>query len=116
MGKVLENYYGNRKIRTIVGKESQMIGKMSFKDSLKLNGIFKGSISAEGLLYIGEDANITGDISASAVVVCGVVNGDIIAETRVEMLPSGRVYGNVKARKIKISDGVIFNGKCEIVK
>ncbi len=116
MKQVLENYYNNKRIKTILGKDTTLIGRMSFKDSLKLIGVFKGSIKAEGLLIVGEGANISGDVSADFVVVSGIVNGDIIATNKIEMLPTGRVYGNVKARKIKISDGVIFNGKCEIVK
>ena len=40
----------------------------------------------------------------------------ICASEKIDMLVSGRVYGNIKAKKIKISDGVIFNGECEIIK
>ena len=116
MKQILENYYNNKKIKTIIGKNSDLVGHLTFKDSLKINGFFKGNVNSEGLLFIGETAQVTGDISAEAVVVCGVVNGDITAKAKVEMLPTGRVYGNVKAKKIKISDGVIFNGKCEIIK
>lgn len=116
MGQILENYYNNKRIRTILSKKTEFVGKMSFNSSLKINGIFKGIINASGLLWIGEGATVTANVSAKSVIVCGTVNGDIIAEDKVEMLISGRVYGNIKARKIKICDGVIFNGKCEIVK
>lgn len=116
MIQVLDNYYNNKKIKTILGSKVDFTGKMSFKESLKISGIFKGSINASGLLIVGEGANITADISAKTVIVSGTITGNIEAEDKVEMLSSGRVYGNVKARKIKISDGVIFNGKCEIIK
>ena len=106
----------NKCVKTILGEKTEFIGKMSFNDSLKINGKFKGTIKALGLLWIGEGASVSADISAKSVVVSGTVNGDICATEKIDMLVSGRVYGNIKAKKIKISDGVIFNGKCEIIK
>ncbi|HOV13888.1 MAG TPA: polymer-forming cytoskeletal protein [Spirochaetota bacterium] len=116
MSNLLENYYNNKKIRTILGKNTVFNGNLSFKDSLKINGTFIGNIDALGLLIIGENASVQANIKAKSIVVYGTVKGDVNAEDRVEMLPTGRVYGNIKAKKIKISDGVIFNGKCEIIR
>ena len=116
MSQVLANYYNNKCVKTILGEKTEFIGKMSFNDSLKINGSFKGTIKASGLLWIGEGASVSANISAKSVVVSGTVNGDICASEKIDMLVSGRVYGNIKAKKIKISDGVIFNGECEIIK
>ncbi|MBP7552301.1 MAG: polymer-forming cytoskeletal protein [Spirochaetes bacterium] len=116
MINALENYYDNKKIKTILGKNSVFNGKLNFKDSLKINGSFIGEINAEGLLVIGEGAIIQANISAGSVVVSGTIKGDVTALEKVEMLPTGRVYGNIKARKVKISDGVVFNGRCEIIR
>ncbi len=116
MTHVLDNYYNNKRIKTILGYKTDLVGRLSFSDSLKINGNFNGVINATGLLWIGEGANVTANIKATSIIVSGTITGDIEATEKVEMLVSGRVYGNIKARKIKISDGVIFNGKCEIIK
>lgn len=116
MPTILKNYYNNKKIKTILGKNTTFNGELKFKESLKINGNFIGSINASGLLVIGEDAAIQANVNANSIIVSGTVKGDIVAENKVEMLPTGRVYGNVKARKIKISDGVIFYGHCETIK
>jgi cytoskeletal protein CcmA (bactofilin family) len=116
MSALLENYYNNKKIRTVLGKNTNFNGNLNFQDSLKINGMFTGTINATGLLVIGNEANIQASINAHSVVVYGTIRGDVYATDRVEMLPTGRVYGNIKAKKIKISDGVIFNGRCEIIK
>jgi cytoskeletal protein CcmA (bactofilin family) len=116
MSNLLENFYNNKKIRTVLGKNTSFNGNLNFRDSLKINGVFIGKINASGFLVIGEDASIEADISANSVVVSGTVKGNISALEKVEMLPTGKVFGNVKAKKIKISDGVIFNGRCEIIK
>lgn len=116
MQQLLDNYYNNKKIKTILGKGSEFNGKMYFKDSLKINGNFTGEIEAEGFLVIGEGAVVKANIKANSVVVMGTVEGDVIANEKVEMLPMSRVYGNIKAKRIKISDNVIFTGKCEMLK
>ena len=116
MKGLLDSYYNNRKIRTILGKGASFHGDMNFKYSLKINGSFIGNIETSGFLIVGEGALVEADVSADSIVVAGTVNGDIYARERVEMLSTGRVYGNIKAKKIKISDGVIFNGRCEMIK
>lgn len=116
MGNLLENYYNNKKIKTILGKGTFFNGKLGFKDSLKIKGSFKGDIDASGLLIIGEGSIVEANVSANNIIVNGTVNGDVYAKEKVELLQTGRVYGNIKAKKIKISDGVIFNGRCEMIK
>jgi cytoskeletal protein CcmA (bactofilin family) len=32
------------------------------------------------------------------------------------MLPSGKIYGNVRTAKLRIADGVVFEGKCEMLR
>ena len=116
MNNLLENYYNNKKIRTVLGKGTYFNGNLNFKDSLKISGSFIGNINAYGLLIIGEGAIVRADVKAYSVVVSGTIKGDVYAKEKVELLPSGRIYGNIKAKKIKISDGVIFNGRCEMIK
>jgi cytoskeletal protein CcmA (bactofilin family) len=116
MSRLLENYYNNKKIRTVLGNKTYFNGDLVFQDSLKINGSFIGKINATGFLVVGEGSIVEADITANSVVVSGTVKGNICAAEKVEMMPTGKIYGNVKAKKIKISDGVIFSGKCEIVK
>ena len=116
MSNLLENYYENKKIKTVLGKDTYFDGDLNFQDSLKINGSFVGNIVASGLLVVGEGAMVSANVKAQSVIVFGTVKGNVVAEDKVEMLPTGRVYGDVRAKKVKISDGVIFNGRCEMVK
>jgi cytoskeletal protein CcmA (bactofilin family) len=116
MSTVLNNFYNNKKIKTILGKNTSFNGNLSFKESIKINGNFIGHINASGQLIIGEEAVVQANIKAKSIVVMGTIKGDVGADEKVELLPTARVYGNIKAKKLKVSDGVIFNGKCEIIK
>ena len=51
-----------------------------------------------------------------SVVVGGTVRGNIEATEKLEMLSTGKVYGNIRTAKLKIADGVVFEGKCEMIR
>ncbi len=107
---------GSEGIRTTLGKETNFKGTMRFEDSLKIEGKFEGEIISKGFLYIEEGAEVKADITVGSLVIGGIVRGNVVAYNKLEMLSTGQVYGNVKTRVLKIADGVIFDGKCEMIK
>ncbi|HUZ17743.1 MAG TPA: polymer-forming cytoskeletal protein [Spirochaetia bacterium] len=115
MAKAAEIKAGE-KIVTTLGKETVFTGTMRFSKSLKIDGRFDGEIISTGFLYIEEGAEIRANIKVKSLVIGGVVHGNIEATEKLEMLSSGQVYGNVRTAKLKIADGVIFEGKCEMIK
>ncbi len=107
---------GSSDIKTTLGRETVFKGVMRFKDSLKIDGKFEGEIISEGFLYIEEGAEVKADIKVGSVIIGGVVHGNVEASRKLEMLATGAVYGNIKTRILKIADGVVFEGKCEMIK
>jgi cytoskeletal protein CcmA (bactofilin family) len=103
-------------IATVFGSDTQFFGDLSFKKSLQINGTFEGEISSGGYLVIGEGAVIKANINAKAVIVNGTVYGNIEAKEKLEIQSKGKVYGNIRTAKLKIADGVIFEGSCEMIK
>ena len=68
----------------------------------------------DGKVLIGEKGVVDTDIHAAIVVVGGEVRGSIIAEDRVTLLSTSRVYGNIVTKHIFAEEGVIFEGTCKI--
>ncbi|MBL8966666.1 MAG: polymer-forming cytoskeletal protein [Spirochaetaceae bacterium] len=102
---------------TTLGAETSFSGTLRFKDSLRIRGKFEGEIEATGRLYIDADAVVTARrIRATSVTVGGTVRGDIEAADRIEMLPTAKIYGNVRTAKLRIADGVVFEGACEMIR
>jgi cytoskeletal protein CcmA (bactofilin family) len=110
------DHKAHEKIVTILGKETNFNGILRFKESLKIDGRFEGEIESPGFLYIENGATVTADIKVGAVVIGGVVRGNIEASDRLEMLATGKVFGNIRTAKLNIADGVVFEGKCEMIK
>jgi cytoskeletal protein CcmA (bactofilin family) len=106
---------GLERITTTLGKQTNFKGTMRFSESLKIDGYFEGRIESKGFLYVEEGSEVRADIRVGSIVVGGVVHGNIEATEKLEMLSTGQVFGNVKTAKLRIADGVIFEGKCEMI-
>ncbi len=111
-----DDHKGSERITTTLGRETEFNGVMRFRDSLKIDGTFSGEIVSSGFLYVEQGATITANIRVGSVVVGGTVRGNIEATEKLEMLATGKVYGNIRTAKLKIADGVVFEGKCEMIR
>jgi len=104
------------KISTTLGKETDFHGILKFRESLKLDGKFEGEIESPGFLYVENGAVVKANVKVGSIVIGGVVRGNVEASERLEMLATGQVYGNIRTAKLNIADGVVFEGKCEMIK
>jgi cytoskeletal protein CcmA (bactofilin family) len=57
---------------------------------------------------------VNAEISARDVVVHGDVNGNVVAQDRVEIKNHASVVGDIKAARISIEDGAHCKGRIEI--
>lgn len=104
-------------VATTLGEGTSFSGTLGFTESLRIAGNFEGEIDARGLLVVDERATVKARlVKASSVVVAGVLHADIEAADRVEMLSTARVYGNVRTARLRIADGVVFEGRCEMIR
>ena len=109
----LEEY---RKTDSRLGNATNLKGVLKFSSSVLISGKFEGEIDSTGFLYVENGAEVRADIKVRSLVVGGIIHGNIEAVENIEMLPTGKIYGNVRTSKLKIADGVVFEGKCEMIK
>ena len=103
------------KVETTFSSTTSFSGVLKFDSSLKVEGKFKGKIISKGHLIIGENAKVNANIKAQSIIIAGEVRGDVEASDRLEMLPTGKLYGNIKTKKLKMADGVVFEGSCQML-
>lgn len=100
---------------TVFGPETSFDGVLKFKETLHIRGKFKGSIDATGALVVEKDAEVVTDrISVSSLIIAGKVTGTINAVDKVEMLNGSVVRGDVVTSRLRIADGVSFEGRCSM--
>jgi len=99
----------------VLGKTTSFTGTLKFETTLQIQGRFKGTIEATGALIVDKDAVVDADrITVSSLTVFGTVSGAIFANDKVDMHSGSIVRGNVRAARLRIADGVIFEGQCSM--
>ena len=102
----------NKNLSAFLGVDTEVEGKLVFHGTLRIDGRFKGEISAVGSLVVGEGGSIEADIHATNVLSSGEIRGSVSADEVIEILEPGKVIGNIEAPNVVIHPGVIFEGNC----
>ena len=98
----------------VIGENSFFSGSFIVNGSLRIDGCFEGKNLQAEQLYIGHTGKIRTNISASSIIVEGLIIGNISASSRVLLMPTAKVYGDIKTPELIIQNGVILEGRCTI--
>ncbi|MCL2184707.1 MAG: polymer-forming cytoskeletal protein [Treponema sp.] len=99
----------------VLGKTTSFTGILKFETTLRIQGIFRGTIEAVGDLIVDKDAIVEADhITVSSLTVFGSISGTVHAHNKVDMMTGAKVHGDVTANRLRIADGVLFEGKCKM--
>jgi cytoskeletal protein CcmA (bactofilin family) len=102
------------KVNSTIGSDSYFGGRFLVKGSMRIEGTFEGRVLLVDQLEVGSKARVKTNISATSVVVEGIVIGNIAASKRILLLATARVLGDLKTPELIIQDGVILEGHCTI--
>jgi cytoskeletal protein CcmA (bactofilin family) len=99
----------------VLGRFTSFTGILKFSTTLKIQGSFKGTIEAVGDLIVDKEAIVEADhITVSSLTVYGSISGTVQATNKVDMMSGAKVHGDVSAAKLRIADGVLFEGRCKM--
>jgi len=100
----------------VFGNTTSFNGKLSFNESLCIQGRFRGTIEASGgYLIVDKGAVVEADrISVASLVVMGTVVGAVTAADKIDLCPGAEVKGDLTAARLRIADGVLFEGQCSM--
>jgi cytoskeletal protein CcmA (bactofilin family) len=88
-------------------------GKIEGVGHVRIAGEFKGDVNVQGNLTIESGAHLTGGVKADTVIIGGQLDGNIDAASRVELLQSGVLNGELKAGSLIVAAGSRMRGKVE---
>ena len=99
-----------------LGRQTSFNGLLKFRETLRIQGNFTGTIDASGKLIVDKDAVVNADrITVNSLTVHGTVIGDVHAVDKVDMMSGAKVQGDVTAARLRIADGVLFEGQCNMI-
>jgi len=102
-------------IRAFLGKGAEFTGKLMFNGSVRIDGDFKGSIFGNGMLVIGEGAEIEAAIRMDSVLVSGEIRGQIDVKKIIRSYSTGKVTGDLNTPVISVEEGAFFEGTCHMI-
>lgn len=88
-------------------------GKIQGSGHVRIAGNFNGDVQVEGNLTVEAGARLTGQVRANTVVIGGELEGNIDAVSRVELLETGMLSGDVKAASLIVAAGSRMRGRVE---
>lgn len=107
---------GNRGSGTAtIGQSVQIKGELTGQEDLVVDGRIEGRISLKGhQLTIGPNGRVHAEVHAKSVRIDGEVTGNVIADDKVEISPSGSVQGDITAPRVALADGSSFKGSIDM--
>ena len=93
---------------SLLGREIKIIGKISSKGAIQLDGILEGEITASKLV-IEKSAKVVGSVTSEDLVIKGRIIGPVFGK-KVRFGSSARVEGDTFHETIAIEDGAYYEG------
>jgi cytoskeletal protein CcmA (bactofilin family) len=98
-----------------IGQSVQIKGELSGQEDLIIDGKIDGKIMVQDHhLTIGPNGHINAEVHAKSVQVNGEITGNITADDKVEISPSGSVLGDITAPRVALADGSSFKGSIDM--
>ena len=94
-----------------IGRGIEVNGDIAFSDRLQIDGRTNGKLTSDsGTLIVGETGQVEAQIDVGVCVVHGLVRGNLIARSKLEIRRTGRVNGDVITPVLLVEEGAVFNG------
>jgi cytoskeletal protein CcmA (bactofilin family) len=103
-------------LTAFIDQGSEFEGKLSFKDTVRIDVSFTGEIRSENTLIVGESGEIQASVQSKSVLVSGSVVGDITASQKIVLHKTARVQGNLSTPCLAVEEGAVFNGSVKMTR
>ena len=95
---------------TLISAGCKISGMITGDGDFLINGEIDGDCDLAGTVTLAQEGTWHGTIKAGNVIVAGHVDGDIVADEKVEITHSARITGTVSAEAIAVAEGAIVEG------
>ena len=104
------------KIETVIGPNSNFRGTLISDGSVRIDGVCEeGLIKTVGNIVVGPEARVAANLEAENISVSGAITGNITVSGRLEILSTGKVWGDAAVGSFMLDeDGGFFKGKLSL--
>jgi len=98
---------------SVIAADLTIEGKIEGAGHVRIAGRFKGDIHVDGNLTIEQGAQLAGEVRADTIIISGELHGNIQAASRVELMESGSIIGDLNAGSLTVAAGSRMRGRAE---
>jgi cytoskeletal protein CcmA (bactofilin family) len=98
----------------IIERGVEMNGRLVVKQSLRIEGEFRGELESAASIFITETGAVEAPIRARSVEIHGAVVGNVVASREVVIHATGRLHGDVETPSFVVTRGATFNGRTKM--
>ena len=98
---------------SLIADDLTIEGKIEGGGSVRIAGSFKGDVNVQGDLTIEAGAKLTGGVRADKVTIAGELEGNVQEASRIDLLNTGAVIGDLKAGSVTVAAGARMRGKAD---
>jgi cytoskeletal protein CcmA (bactofilin family) len=98
---------------SIIASDLTIEGKIQGAGHVRIAGRFKGDVDVKGDLTVEQGAKLDGSVKADKVMVSGELDGNINSASRVELLATCAMNGDIKADTLTVASGSRLRGRVE---
>ncbi len=102
------------KVNTLIGVGTEIKGTVKATGGIRIDGRVDGEILHEGDLVVGEEGVVEATIKTRNATIAGEVKGNVEASGRVEIVSTGKLYGDIIVTTLIINEGAVFDGNCQM--
>jgi len=102
------------KTTSIIGEKTTLDGDLIVEGGIRFDGKIKGDILCQSVVYLGDTAEVKGNITAEALISSGRVEGNVVARQHVQVSLPGSLKGNIETSELILEKGVYFHGSCRM--
>ncbi len=95
---------------TLISEGCKITGLITGNSDFQISGEIDGDCDLEGTVTLAKDGIWTGTIKAGNVIIAGHVEGDIVANGKVEITETAKISGTVSGEAIAVAEGAIVEG------
>ena len=99
---------------TVIGAETRISGEVRGDEDIVVRGRIDGRVHLTGALTVEAGAIVQADVQARAVVVAGVLVGNVTATESVRLSDKARVVGDLVCPRVVIEAGAAYRGRVDM--
>jgi len=97
-----------------LGKGVHFKGTITYQGTMRIDGSFDGEIRTDGVVLVGEGAELIANVTAGTIVSKGTICGDIRAKEKLILRAHSVIVGDITAPALAMEEGAQVDGKLQM--